>query len=152
MNEDQWHQGMTCALQEARRACIDNEVPVGAALFCENGNLIASSHNRTVTNSDPTAHAEIEVIRMASARLKTPRLLGCHLFVTLEPCAMCAGAIVAARLCQVTFGAYDAKAGAVHSLGFFFDSPAHNHRVKWQGGVMAMEAKALLQEFFQSKR
>jgi tRNA(adenine34) deaminase len=142
---------MELALQQARLAPLIGEVPVGAVLV-HNGEVVAAAHNYREVSQDPTAHAEILVIRKAAEQLKTWRLTDTTLYVTLEPCPMCAGAIVQSRILRLVFGAWDPKAGACGSI---FDIPAEgrlNHRVTVTGGLLEEESRALLQNFFQAKR
>lgn len=142
---------MSMALSLAMEAAGGGEVPVGA-LVVRNGEVIGSGSNRTATFQDPTAHAEILAIRQAAQTLGTWRLEGCEMFVTLEPCAMCAGAIVLARLDRVTFGAWDDKAGMAGSVGDLLRHPRLNHRPEVVGGVMAVECGELLRQFFEPRR
>ena len=142
---------MAAALDEARRAASTGEVPVGAAVFRE-GALVAAAHNETVGRNDPTAHAELLALQHALQSLHTDRLSDCTLYVTLEPCAQCAGAIVLAKVDRVVFGAYDPKAGMAGSVGDLLRHPALNHRVEVIGGVREEECGALLRAFFESKR
>ena len=142
---------MERALAEARLGAERDEVPVGAVLVAPDGTVFAD-HNRTREAADPTAHAEVRVIRRAAERLGDWRLLGHTLYVTLEPCAMCIGAIVQARVARVVFGAYDLKAGAAGSVIDLSDSPAFNHRFEVLGGVLAEECGAVLKEFFSERR
>jgi len=144
-------QFMAQALAQARRASKAGEVPVGAVLVCR-GEVIGMGHNAPITGHDPTAHAEIMAMREAAARLGNYRLDDCELFVTLEPCAMCAGAMLHARLQRVVFGAADPKTGAAGSVLNLFANTQLNHQTQVQGGVLADECGALLQEFFQDKR
>ncbi|MBX3303677.1 MAG: tRNA adenosine(34) deaminase TadA [Nitrospira sp.] len=142
---------MELALQQAMLAPLHGEVPIGAVLVHQN-NILAAAHNYREISQDPTAHAEIVVIRKAAERLKTWRLTDTTLYVTLEPCPMCAGAIVQARIARLVFGAWDPKAGACGSI---LDIPAErrfNHRVHVTGSLLEQESRALLQEFFQAKR
>jgi tRNA(adenine34) deaminase len=139
------------ALGEARATDASGEVPVGA-IVKRGAETIAAASNRTIRDQDPTAHAEILAIRAAAAALGTWRLTGCTLYVTLEPCAMCAGAIVLARLDRVVFGAWDPKAGMAGSVGDLLRHPKLNHRPEVLGGVMAEECGALLKEFFAARR
>lgn len=143
--------GMAAALDEARRAASTGEVPVGAALF-RDGAVVARGHNETVVRRDPTAHAELLVVQQALGALQTDRLGDCTLYVTLEPCAQCAGAIVLAKVGRVVFGAYDPKAGMAGSVGDLLRHPALNHRSEVIGGVREEECGALLRAFFASKR
>ena len=139
------------ALEEARHAGSTGEVPVGAVVFHE-GHAVARAHNETVTRRDPTAHAELLAIQHAVGALHTDRLEDCTLYVTLEPCAQCAGAIVLAKLGRVVFGAYDAKAGMAGSVGDVLRHPALNHRPEVVGGVEAQACAKLLTDFFEAKR
>lgn len=142
---------MAAALALASEASSAGDVPVGA-LVVRNGEVIGRGSNRTVRDQDPTAHAEILAIRDAARTLGSWRLEGCELVVTLEPCAMCAGAIVLARLDRVTFGAWDDKAGMAGSVEDLLRHPKLNHRPEVVGGVLAVECATLLQKFFESKR
>ena len=148
VDDERW---MLEALTLAREAGAAGDVPVGA-LIVRDGAVIASAANRTVRDQDPTGHAELLVIRQASQTVGGWRLLGCTLFVTLEPCAMCAGAIVLARLDRVVFGAFDDKAGMAGSVGDLLRHPRLNHKPQVQAGVLAAETGQLLSEFFQSRR
>jgi len=146
------HQWMQLALEQARVAPEHDDVPVGAVLIGPEGDLVAADHNRREQLADPTAHAEILVIT-AAARLRGDwRLEGHTLYVTLEPCAMCAGAAVAARLETIVYGAADPKAGAAWSLYNIPQDARLNHRCQLRHGVMADESAALLTEFFASRR
>jgi tRNA(adenine34) deaminase len=142
---------MAAALEEARRAASIGEVPVGAAVLRE-GTVVARAHNETVQRRDPTAHAELLAVRQALSSLQTDRLSDCTLYVTLEPCAQCAGAIVLTKLGRVVFGAYDPKAGMAGSVGDLLRHPGLNHRVEVIGGVAAEECGRLLQDFFRDRR
>jgi tRNA(adenine34) deaminase len=142
---------MEVALDEARAAAAAGEVPVGAVVVRE-GAIIARAGNRTVRDQDPTAHAESLAVRAASAAVGSWRLAGCTLYVTLEPCAMCAGALVLARVDRVVFGAWDDKAGMVGSVGDILRHPRLNHRPAVQGGIAAEESSALLRDFFALRR
>lgn len=144
-------QFMALALAQARRASEAGEVPVGAVLV-RHGEVIGVGHNAPITGHDPTAHAEIMAMREAASRLGNYRLDDCELFVTLEPCAMCAGAMLHARLQRVVFGAADPKTGAAGSVVNLLANTQLNHQTQVQGGVLADECGALLQEFFQDKR
>jgi tRNA(adenine34) deaminase len=143
---------MAAALAQARRAAGMNEVPVGAVVALGDGRIIAESHNESVRRSDPTAHAELLAIQRALKDLAADRLDGCTLYVTLEPCAQCAGAIVLAKVGRLVFGAYDDKAGMCGSVGDLVRHPRLNHRVEVVGGVEADACGELLQEFFQKRR
>jgi len=125
---------MAAALEEARRAASIGEVPVGAAVLRE-GTVVARAHNETVKRRDPTAHAELLAVRQALSSLQTDRLSACTLYVTLEPCAQCAGAIVLTKVGRVVFGAYDPKAGMAGSVGDVLRHSGLNHRVEVIGGV-----------------
>jgi tRNA(adenine34) deaminase len=142
---------MALALDEARAAGAAGEVPVGAVLV-KDGQLIATGRNTPVASHDPSAHAEIAALRAGAAALGNYRLDGCELFVTLEPCAMCAGAILHARLARVVFGADDPKTGAAGSVVDLFAQPQLNHRTRVERGVLAAESGQLLQTFFQRRR
>jgi tRNA(adenine34) deaminase len=142
---------MRIALREARRAMKENEVPVGA-LLVQGGRPLARAHNRPVHQHDPSAHAEILALRRAARKLGNYRLNGCTLYVTIEPCAMCAGAIVQARLGRVVFGARDPKAGAYGSALSVLNHPKLNHQVEVAEGVLAEQCAAILREFFRRKR
>jgi tRNA(adenine34) deaminase len=144
-------QFMRLALREAEAALAEDEAPVGAVVV-RAGRVIASAHNQREQLRDPTAHAEMIAITQAAASVGDWRLAGCTLYVTLEPCAMCAGAIVLARLPRVVYGAADPKAGAVASLFRLLDEPRLNHRVEAIGGVLARECGNILTQFFSGKR
>ncbi len=144
-------EGMRAALMEAGRAADLHEVPVGAVVMCD-GRAIAAAHNETEHRHDPTAHAELLAIGRALAALGSDRLTDATLYVTLEPCAQCAGAIVLAKVGRVVFGAYDEKAGMCGSVGDVVRHPRLNHRAEVQGGVLATECAALLREFFEARR
>jgi len=139
------------ALDEARAAGARGEVPVGCVIV-RDGAVVASAGNRTLADCDPTAHAEIIAIRAAAASLGSERLDGCDLYVTLEPCTMCAGAVAFARIRRLYYGAADAKGGAVDNGVKFFASPACHHRPEVYGGMAEAEAGALLKEFFRERR
>ena len=142
---------MRDALASARRALAHGDVPVGAAVV-KDGVVIARGRNARERDSDPTAHAEIVAIRRAARRLGSWRLSGCTLYVTLEPCAMCAGAMVLARLPRLVYGATDPKAGFTGSLGDLVRHPRLNHRVDVTKGVLAAECGRILVEFFRERR
>jgi tRNA(adenine34) deaminase len=143
--------GMAAALRLAERAAAAGEVPVGAVIS-RDGRAVAEGHNETVAQNNPTAHAEFLAMRRALAALDTDRLSDCTLYVTLEPCAQCAGAIVLAKVGRVVFGAYDDKAGMAGSVGDLLRHPRLNHRPEVSGGVRASECGALLEEFFRKRR
>jgi len=142
---------MAEALRLAQRALADGDVPVGA-LVVQDGNVVGRGWNRNIKDSDPSAHAEIMALREAGANLGNHRLGDCELFVTIEPCAMCAGAMVHARLRRVVFGADDPKAGAAHSVMAVLNHPKLNHQMEIRGGVLAGKCQEILQEFFRSRR
>ncbi|MCH8060413.1 MAG: tRNA adenosine(34) deaminase TadA [Proteobacteria bacterium] len=142
---------MQLALEQARHASASAETPVGAVVTV-GGELIATGHNRSITDCDPSAHAEIVVLRNAAQARENYRLTDATLYVTLEPCAMCVGALVQARIVRLVFGAYDPKAGALGSAIDLSDSAAFNHRFEVQGGLMADECAAMLREFFKQRR
>jgi tRNA(adenine34) deaminase len=142
---------MQAALQAAQEALKAGEVPVGAVVVRE-GKVVAQAGNETERHHDPTAHAELLAIQSALRSLRTDRLTDCTLYVTLEPCAQCAGAIVLAKIGRVVFGAYDDKAGMVGSVYDLLRHPALNHRVEALGGALAEACGALLLEFFRAKR
>jgi tRNA(adenine34) deaminase len=142
---------MARALEQARRAGVDGEVPVGAVIVLE-GRLLAEGHNLTITERDPTAHAEVVAIRRAARRMGDWRLEGTTLYATLEPCALCAGAIVLARIPRVVYGAADPKAGMAGTLGNLVQDSRLNHRVDLTTGVLAEAAGDLLRAFFQARR
>ena len=136
------------ALRAAQRALEAGEVPVGAVVVC-GGKIVGRGSNRNIADSDPTAHAEIIALREAGAALGNHRLEDCELFVTIEPCAMCAGALVHARLKRLVYGADDPKAGAVHSVMQVLNHPSLNHRMEVRAGVLAGRSGEILQSFFQ---
>ena len=142
---------MQAALQQAQLAAVAGEVPVGAVLVAS-GEVVAAGHNRTLVDHDPSGHAEIIVLRHAAKNAGNHRLVDATLYVTLEPCAMCVGAIVQARIARVVFGAYDQKAGALGSAIDLSDSSAFNHRFEIQGGLLADDSAAILQDFFAARR
>jgi len=139
------------ALKEARAAFDRDEVPVGAVITLDN-NIIARAHNQVELLKDPTAHAEILAITQAASHLKSKWLLGCKMYVTVEPCSMCAGGLVLARIKAVTFGVADPKTGACRSVFQIASHPALNHRVEIECGILAEECGALMSEFFSAKR
>jgi tRNA(adenine34) deaminase len=139
------------ALRSAQRALDIGEVPVGAVVVHE-GKIVGRGFNRNLADSDPTAHAEIVALREAGSTLGNHRLGNCELFVTIEPCAMCAGAMVHARIRNLIYGADDPKAGAVHSTMHVLNHPALNHKVEVRRGVLAGQCAELLQQFFRSRR
>jgi tRNA(adenine34) deaminase len=143
---------MRAALEEAAAAVDHGDVPVGAIVVAPDGTELGRGHNRREQRADPTAHAELEALRAAAATLGTWRLDGCTLVVTLEPCPMCAGALVQSRVANLVFGADDPKAGAVTSLFDLVRDPRLPHRVEVQRGVLAAESAALLRSFFTPRR
>jgi len=142
---------MDMALDQARAAGARGEVPVGCVIVCD-GAVVAGAGNRTLADRDPTAHAEIIAIRQAAASLGSERLEACDLYVTLEPCAMCAGAVAFGRIRRLYYGAADPKGGAVDHGVKFFASPSCHHRPEVYGGLAEAEAGALLKEFFRERR
>jgi len=142
---------MRTALAEAAVAAGAGEVPVGAVVVIDS-DVVAQGHNCTVAKTDPSGHAEIVAMRLAAERMGNHRLPAATLYVTLEPCVMCVGAIVQARIGRVVFGAYDDKAGALGSATDLSDSTALNHRFEINGGLLADECSAVLQAFFKSRR
>jgi len=147
-NDEKW---MKVAISEANLAKIEGEIPVGAVLIL-NDKLIAKAHNQPILNHDPTAHAEVEVLRKAGKKLKNYRLSGSILYVTLEPCIMCLGAIMHARIERLVFGASDLKTGVCGSKADLTSEAFFNHKIKLNGGVLEEENKEILQLFFKSKR
>jgi len=143
---------MELALIEAKKAGQMGEVPIGAILVDSDGAILAATHNRTIGLVDPTAHAEILALREAAAKINNYRLLNTTLYVTVEPCIMCMGAIVHARISEVVFGAEDPKWGAAGSLYHFAEDERLNHRVAITKGVCEPECRRLIQEFFRAKR
>jgi len=139
------------ALRCAQRALEAGEVPVGAVVICE-GRIVGRGFNRNILDRDPTAHAEIVALREAGKVVGNHRLSACDLFATIEPCAMCAGAMVHARIRRLVYGADDPKAGAVHSVLRVLNHPALNHRMEVRGGVLAGKCAEIVQEFFRAKR
>jgi len=139
------------ALRCAQRALEAGEVPVGAVVVCD-GRVVGRGWNRNITDSDPTAHAEIIALREAGATVGNHRLGDCELFVTIEPCAMCAGALVHARIQCLVYGADDPKAGAVRSVMQVLNHPQLNHKVEVRRGVLAGRSAEMLQSFFKSRR
>ncbi|MDA8981556.1 tRNA adenosine(34) deaminase TadA [Candidatus Thioglobus sp.] len=148
IEDEKW---MSFALEQARKAEKEGEVPVGAILV--KGDLvIARAHNKPISSNDPTAHAEIQLIRTAGEELKNYRLTGTTLFVTLEPCAMCLGAIMHARIKRVVYGAHDPKTGVCGSSENFIEASCFNHKIDLASGVLENESKQLLKNFFNSRR
>jgi tRNA(adenine34) deaminase len=139
------------ALRAAQRALEAGEVPVGAVVICDD-RVVGRGWNRNLTDNDPTAHAEIIALREAGRNLGNYRLGDCELFATIEPCAMCAGALVHARIRRLVYGAEDPKAGAVHSVLAVINHPQLNHQMAVRGGVLAGRSAEILQEFFRKRR
>ena len=150
MNSDK--KFMELALEEAFKAYQENEVPIGAVLIDEDGTLICGEHNRIEQHGDATAHAEILTLRLASEILKRRRLSTCTLYSTVEPCAMCAGALVLCRVKRLVYGATDSKFGAAESLFNVVNNPALNHQLEVTAGVMEEESRNLIQKFFIERR
>jgi tRNA(adenine34) deaminase len=146
-----WNDSMQLALDQARLAATHGDVPVGAVVIDQAGTVLASAGNEREIRHDPTAHAELLALREASRQLRSWRLTGLTLVVTLEPCTMCAGALVLARIARLVFGAFDPKAGAVSSLFDVVRDPRLNHRVDVRGGVLEAECGALLKDFFANR-
>lgn len=149
LEEDQ--QWMQEALTLARQAESEGEVPVGAVLV-QDRKILGQGSNRPIRHHDPSAHAEIQAIRHAGQQIGNYRFPGSTLYVTLEPCTMCAGAVIHARIKRVVFGAYDPRTGAVVSVATVLDQAYHNHKTSYQGGVMESECSELLRSFFAAKR
>ncbi len=143
---------MNLALSEAKKAGQMGEVPIGAILVSENGTILSATHNRTIDLADPTAHAEILALREAARKINNYRLLNTTLYVTVEPCIMCMGAIVHARISRVVFGAGDPKWGAAGSLYNFAEDDRLNHRLEITRGVCEQDCRSLMQDFFRAKR
>jgi tRNA(adenine34) deaminase len=143
--------GMQAALAEARHAATLDEVPIGAVVM-RGDEIVAAAHNETVARRNPTYHAEFLAIERAIEALETDRLTDCTLYVTIEPCALCAGAIVLAKVGKLVFGAYDEKAGMCGSLGDLVRHPRLNHRVEVKGGIEAEQCAELIRGFFTAKR
>ena len=142
---------MERALEQARRALQSGEVPVGA-LIVKDGEVLGAGHNRNLLDRDPTAHAEIVALRQAAAHLGNHRLTGCTMYATIEPCAMCAGALIHARIGRLVFGASDPKAGAAGSMLQVLNHPGLNHQMEVTAGVLADKCSEILQDFFRRKR
>ena len=143
---------MRLALTAAYRGAQIGEVPIGACIVDEEGQVIGATSNRTIIDNDPTAHAEIRVIRRAAEVRKNYRLTGMTLYSTIEPCVMCAGALVNARIKRLVFGAHDERFGAVESVFRLCDSDLLNHRIEITSGLLAEESRALMQKFFRDRR
>ena len=148
-SDEEW---MRMALARAELSQAAGEVPIGAVMLAPDGAMLACGQNRVIGDHDPTAHAEVVALRAAGEVLGNYRLEQCTLYVTLEPCAMCAGAMIHARIGRLVFGAYDPKAGAVGSVLSVLNHPQLNHQIALTGGVLAEECGDLLRRFFQSRR
>ena len=149
MNEDEkW---MQIAISEATLAKSKDEIPVGAVLI-QNNELIAHAHNQPISHNDPTAHAEIQVLRIAAKQQRNYRLVGSIIYVTLEPCAMCLGAMMHARIKRIVFGASDPKTGVCGSCANLTSEAFFNHRIEALGGILEKESKEILQSFFKLRR
>ena len=146
--DEKW---MALAIEQAKLAEKMEEVPVGAVLVQDN-QLIASAHNQPISNNDPTAHAEIKLLRAAGNQLNNYRFPNTTLYVTLEPCTMCLGAMIHARVSRIVFGAYDQKTGVCGSCQDLSTSKCFNHSIETEGGILADECKQLLQKFFKKRR
>jgi tRNA(adenine34) deaminase len=150
--DDQHPKYMALALKEAKKAGQTDEVPIGAVLVSESGDLLSLTHNRTIASADPTAHAEILALREGARKHSNYRLLNTILYVTVEPCIMCMGAILHARVSKLIFGATDPNWGAAGSVYNFANDKRFNHQPEVIGGVCRDQCAALMQEFFRSKR
>jgi tRNA(adenine34) deaminase len=143
---------MLVAIDAARRAAEDGEVPIGAVIIDMSGEILSVASNLTITNNDPTAHAEILALREAAEKIGNYRLSGAAVFSTIEPCVMCAGALVNARVSRLVFGARDERFGAVETHFHLCTSDKLNHRLEVSGGVLADECRELMQQFFRARR
>ena len=151
MSGDQHERWMQQALHLAEHAASLDEVPVGAVVVLE-GELLGEGYNQVISAADPSAHAEIVALRDAAKKVGNYRLPGATLYVTLEPCTMCAGALIHARIAELVFAAREPKAGVVCSTCELLDEPRYNHKIRWQEGVLASQSSALLQDFFRARR
>ena len=142
---------MRRALELAEQAAAAGEVPVGALVVAD-GDIIAEGYNQPIGGCDPTGHAEIIAMRNASKLLGNYRLSGCQLYVTIEPCTMCVGAMIHARIGRIVFGAHEPRAGALESQLRLLEASHYNHRIEWQGGVLAEQCGAAISQFFRAKR
>ena len=149
-SDERWMRQALALAERAQRE--DDEIPVGALVVDAAGNLVGEGWNRNIAENDPSAHAEIVAMRRAGAALGNHRLVGCTLYVTLEPCAMCAMAMIHARVARVVYGATDPKTGAAGSVFDLLADPRHNHRVEVVGGVLGEQASAMLTNYFRAKR
>ena len=147
--QEEW---MSIAIDRARKAAESGEVPVGAVVVDKNGDLLSAASNLTITNSDPTAHAEVLALREAAGKIGNYRLIGTTVYSTIEPCSMCAGALVNARVSRLVFGAHDERFGAVETLFQLCTSEKLNHRIEVVSGVLRDQCRDLMQQFFRSKR
>jgi tRNA(adenine34) deaminase len=145
-------QFMRLALLEAEKARELHEVPIGAVIVDANGEILAAASNRTIVDSDPTAHAEILALRTAARSIGNYRLTGCTLYTTIEPCVMCAGALVNARITRLVFGAHDERFGGVETKFRLCDSDELNHRMEIVSSVLADECRTMMQDFFRERR
>lgn len=143
---------MRLAIRAAAEAGFIGEVPIGSVIAASDGRILASAGNRTITDSDPTAHAEVLAIRSAAEAIGNYRLNGATVFSTIEPCVMCAGALINARVARIVFGAHDERFGGVETHFRICDSPLLNHRIEITSGVLADECRALMQNFFRARR
>ncbi|MFC3052457.1 nucleoside deaminase [Kordiimonas pumila] len=143
---------MRLALDEARAAAVRGEVPIGAVVTGPDGRVLASAGNNVIAAHDPTGHAELTAIRAACEKLGSERLVGCNMYVTLEPCAMCAQAIAFARIARLYYGADDAKGGGITVGARIFSQPTTHHRPEIYGGILEMESAQLLRDFFKKRR
>jgi tRNA(adenine34) deaminase len=143
---------MRLALEQARLAADMNEVPVGAVLVDADGQLLAAGHNQPISSCDPSAHAEITTLRAAALKLNNYRLPNTTLYVTLEPCTMCVGALVHARIKRLVYAASEPRSGAIESARQLFETGDYNHRPEVEGGLLAAESSALLTAFFKARR
>jgi tRNA(adenine34) deaminase len=148
-SDEKW---MLQAIYYARKAARGGEVPVGAVIVGGDGNILSAASNLTITNNDPTAHAEIIALRTAAIRVENYRLTGTTVYSTVEPCAMCAGALVNARVARLVYGARDERFGAVESVFRLCDNPALNHRLQLTSGVLEASCRGLMQDFFRVRR
>ena len=148
-SDEEW---MRVAIEAARRAAQNGEVPVGAVIVDANDEMLATASNLTITNNDPTAHAEIIALRDAAAKVGNYRLLDTTVYSTIEPCAMCAGALVNARVSRLVFGAHDERFGAIETHFQIGSNEKLNHRIDMVGGVLADECRGLMQAFFRARR
>ena len=149
MKDDAYY--MSVALKEASKAAYKDEVPVGAVVV-KDGKIIAKAHNQREKRNDPTGHAEILAIRAACRKLNSWRLVGCAIYVTIEPCSMCAGTILWARLARIVYGASDPKGGALGSSYNLFEQKGLNHQLEIKGGVLKQECALIISEYFKKKR